>query len=88
MDKKQSTGDVQSTTTSELKIISATISQMPGGFFDPIPGVHVKTEDDKVHFLFEYYPDEISFKTDEFIGLTLEEARSLKFKKDKAYLTS
>jgi len=38
--------------------------------------------------LFDYYPDEISFTPDEFIGLTAKEARTLKFEKDKAYLQS
>mgnify|MGYP003150339075 CR=1 FL=1 len=38
--------------------------------------------------LFDYYPDEISFTPDEFIGLTAKEARTVKFEKDKAYLQS
>ena len=39
-------------------------------------------------FLFEYYPDEISFTENEFIGLTIDEAYHLKFIKDKQYLQS
>ena len=39
-------------------------------------------------FLFEYYPDEISFTPEEFIGLTIDEAYHLKFIKDKQYLQS
>jgi hypothetical protein len=39
-------------------------------------------------FLFDYYPDEISFTPNELVGLTLDECRHLKFKKDKKFLTS
>lgn len=70
------------------KIKSARITPMPKSFSDPMPQVHVTMEDDTEQFLFEYYPDEISFNTNEFVGLTIEEARHLKFKKDKAYLQS
>ena len=38
--------------------------------------------------LFEFYPDEISFSSNEFVGLTIEEARHLKFEKDKKFLQS
>jgi len=75
-----------------MKIISARITAlprpMPEGMFDPMPQVHVTTEDGKEQMLFEYYPDEISFKSDEFVGLTLDEARTLKGKKDRQYLQS
>lgn len=74
------------------KIASARITQMPRpmpeGMFDKMPEVHVTTEDGKEHYLFQYYPDEILFTEREFVGLTLDEARGLKFKKDKAYLQS
>ena len=33
--------------------------------------------------LFEFYPDEISFSESEFIGMTEESARRLKFERDK-----
>lgn len=75
-----------------LRIVSARISKMPRpmpeGMFDPIPEVHVTTEDGREHYLFNYYPDEISLTEKEFVGLTLDEAKGLKFKKDKAYLQS
>ena len=61
---------------------------MPKTMFDEMPKVYVTTEDGVETFLFEYYPDEISFRPFEFVGLTVEEARSLKFKKDKAFLQS
>jgi hypothetical protein len=72
----------------ELKIVSARITDMPRNFFDPLPQVWVTYEGGKEQMLFEYYPDEISFRTDEFIGLTRSEAVHLKFRKDKAYLQS
>ena len=54
-----------------------------------IPNVHVKYENDTdFTLLFDYYPDEISFTPDEFLGLTTKEARTLKFTKDKAYIQS
>ena len=71
------------------KIVQARITPLPKQLFDPMPQVFVKLEgDDNEQLLFEYYPDEISFTSTEFIGLTVEEARSLKGKKDREYLTS
>lgn len=71
----------------DLKIISARITPMPKSYLDPMPQVWVTYEDGKETMLFDYYPDEISFTPNEFIGLTRSEAIHLKFKKDKAYLT-
>lgn len=71
-----------------MKIKSARITAMPKNLSDPMPQVHVTTEDGKEHFIFEYYPDEIHFSPKEFVGLSLDEARSLKHKKDVAYLRS
>jgi hypothetical protein len=71
-----------------MKITSARITEMPKDFFDPMPQVHVTLENGKEEFLFEYYPDEISFTASEFVGLTIEEARHLKFVKDKKFLQS
>lgn len=75
-----------------MKIISARITPLPRplpeGMSDSMPEVHVTLEDKKEQYLFQYYPDEISFTEKEFIGLTLDEARGLKFKKDKTYLQS
>ena len=70
------------------KIIRAKITAMPKSFFDPMPKVIVQTEDGIEHTLFEYYPDEISFTTNEFIGLTLEEGKDLRRQKDLRYLKS
>lgn len=38
--------------------------------------------------LFEYFDDELTFKSDEFVGLTEQEARDLYRRKDIAYLQS
>ncbi len=71
-----------------MKIIKARITEMPKSLFDPMPRVFVTLEDGEEHYLFDYYPDEISFTAGEFVGLTIQEARHLKFKKDRNYLTS
>jgi hypothetical protein len=71
-----------------MKIKSARITAYPKSLFDPMPQVFITLENNKEEFLFEFYPDEISFNQEEFVGLTVEEAKSLKFKKDKAYLQS
>jgi len=71
-----------------MKIISARITAMPKSFFDPMPKVYITLENEVEEFLYEYYPDEISFTTSEFIGLTKDEAIHLKFVKDKRFLQS
>jgi len=71
-----------------MKIIKCSISAMPKSMFDPMPRITVTLDDGSTQELFEYYPDELSFTEQEFIGLTLEEARHLKFVKDKQYLQS
>jgi hypothetical protein len=71
-----------------MKIVSCKITAQPKSFLDPMPKVIATFEDGTSKELFEYYPDEISFTESEFIGLTEDEARHLKFKKDKQYLQS
>ena len=71
-----------------MKIISARITAMPKSFFDPMPKVYITLENEVEEFLYEYYPDEISFTTSQFIGLTKDEAIHLKFVKDKRFLQS
>ena len=43
---------------------------------------------DKEVPLFDYFDDELSFRADEFIGLTEQEARDLFRRKDIAYVQS
>ena len=52
--------------------------------------IFVKTNEtgDERTLLFSYYPDEISFTTDELIGLTIDEVFELKKQKDIRYLQS
>ena len=69
-----------------MKIIGARITQMPKSLFDPMPRVYVTDEERVEHFLFDYYPDEISFSPSEFLGLEFDAARRLKFEKDVAFL--
>jgi hypothetical protein len=73
---------------SALRIKSAHITAMPKRLCDPMPKVYVTLEDGTEQFLFEYYPDELCFAPDEFAGLTVDEAHSLKHRKDVAYLRS
>jgi hypothetical protein len=61
---------------------------MESGSFDPMPQVNVKFNNGTEKTLFEFYPDEISFKESEFVGLTEESARRMKFEKDKRYIQS
>ncbi len=73
---------------STSRVVKCRITEQPKSFFDPIPQVFVTMENGIEEFLFGYYPDEISFTPNEFIGLTLDECRHLKFVKDKKFLTS
>ena len=70
------------------KIVKARITAMPKKLTDPIPEVHVELDNGTELKLFDYFPEEISFTPEEFIGLDLIQARELKYKKDLAYLQS
>ena len=75
-----------------MKITSTIITPMPRpmpqGMFDPMPEVVATFEDGSSKTLFSFYPDELSFRASEFIGLTEAEALSLRHRKDVAYLQS
>ena len=75
-----------------MKITSAFITPMPrpmpDGMFDPMPEVVATFEDGSRKTLFSFYPDEVSFRESDFVGLTEEEAHSLFQQKDHAYLRS
>jgi hypothetical protein len=51
-----------------------------------MPEVKVIFENGEEKGLFTFYPDELSFTEEEFIGLTEKEAYDLKVKKDACYL--
>lgn len=73
----------------EKKIIKCRITDYPKGWLDPMPSVKVIFEGEETETeLFEFYPDEINFNSNEFIGLTEAEARALKRKKDIQFLQS
>ena len=61
---------------------------MPKGMFDPMPKVEVQFNNGVEKILFEFYPDEISFSEDEFIGLTEDEAYRLRIVRDINYIQS
>ena len=75
-----------------MKIISAIITPMPRpmpqGMSDPKPEVVATFEDGSSKTLFSFYPDELSFRASEFVGLTEEQALALRHRKDVAYLQS
>ena len=71
-----------------MKIKSAQVGHRPVSIFDPPPSVVVTFEDGTIKNLFTFYPDEINFTANEFIGLTEEQAYALRHKKDVAYLQS
>ena len=75
-----------------MKITSAIITPMPRpmpeGMFDPMPEVVATFEDGTTKPLFSFYPDEITFRASEFAGLTEEEAKALRQRKDVAFLKS
>ena len=71
-----------------MKVVSVRITEQPKSLFDPLPRVYVTTEDGVEHFLYQYYPDEISFTESELMGLTLEECGRLYTEKDIRYLRS
>ena len=69
-------------------IVSATVGPFPRTFGDPMPSVTATFSDGSLKTLFSFYPDEISFRPDEFVGLTEDEAYDLRHRKDVAYLRS
>lgn len=72
----------------EAKIVKCEIRWKDCNFYK-MPNVYVIYEGkEEFEFLFDYYPDEISFTESEFIGLTHREAMKLFYKKDMEYLRS
>jgi molybdopterin-guanine dinucleotide biosynthesis protein A len=69
-------------------ITSAVVDPKPSSIFKPLPKVTVTYDDGSSETLFTFYPDEISFTADEFIGKTKREANQLRHTKDVAYLKS
>jgi hypothetical protein len=55
---------------------------MPQGMFDQIPEVKVQLSNGELLTLFSFYPDEITITESELIGLTVDQAKRVKFEKD------
>lgn len=68
------------------KIVRARITSFPKQLGDPLPEVWVILADGTEKLLFTYYPDEIGFTESDLVGLTEDEARTLKFGRDRSYL--
>lgn len=69
-------------------ITHARITKLPQRFTDPLPEVLVRVDEGEEVKLFDFFPDEISFRADEFVGLTRDQAYGLKGRKDADYLSS
>jgi hypothetical protein len=69
-------------------IVSARITPLPKRIGDPLPEVWATFSDGTEKMLFTYFPDEISFQEEDFLGLDEEEARLYKFGRDRSYLQS
>jgi hypothetical protein len=67
----------------ERKIVSVFItpgpSPLPGGVFDQAPRVIATLDDGREVELFSFYEHERSFAPGQFVGLTVDEGRRLKF---------
>jgi len=72
----------------ERIIAACEIGPYPQSLFGPIPRVAVTYSDGIRETLFTFYPDELSFTEQEFIGLTRDQALALRHRKDVAYLRS
>lgn len=70
------------------EVVKARITELPRRLGDPLPEVWVTLSDGTEKMLFTYFPDELSFSESDFVGLTEDEARLLKFGRDRAYLQS
>ena len=58
-----------------------------GGRWD-MAKVIAEFEDGTEKMIFEFFPDEINFNDDEFVGMTEDEAYAIKRQKDIQYLRS
>lgn len=72
----------------EKRIVKAVLGPMPKNLGDAMPTVTAEFDDGSIKVLFEYYPDEVYFSSEEFVGLTEKEAHALRRKKDRDYISS
>src|SRR5207248_9092771 len=64
-------GDVMRTNL----VVSARITALPRKLGDPLPEVWVTRQDGTETKVFDFYPDELTFAANDFVGLTLDECR-------------
>ena len=83
---EQEGAKVAGSTAMRNQIVSARITDLPKNIGEPLPEVWAVFQDGTDKMLFTFYPDEISFEAQDFIGLTEEEATLFKFGRDRAYL--
>ena len=71
----------------DLVIASAVVDPSTGGLLGAAaPGVTVTYVDGTTERIFTFYPDEIQFSAEEFVGLTRAQAMWLRHDRDVAYL--
>lgn len=70
--------------SAELRTAPPVIPGIPGGMVT----VYATFGDGAEAPLFSYYSDELTFRAEEFVGLTPREARELHMERDLAYLRS
>ena len=84
--KKDKFADGGETDMNDMKISSVKITNINSeDKDDDLPKVIATLEDGTELFLFEYYPDEISFTKQEFVGLTPKQAIAKKKRKEEIY---
>ena len=76
------------TTSPQPVITSCDVGKMPKSWFDAMPEITVVLSNGASASLGTYYPDEIKFVADTFIGKTLDAAKEIIRKRDVAYLQS
>ena len=69
-----------------MKIINAIIRNSDDRYGDK--EVACLLEDDSEQVAFAFFSDELKFKAEEFVGMTINEAQDLKQTRDIAYLRS
>ena len=68
------------------RITAAHITPYLSKISDPLPRVLVAVDGESKWELFEFFPDEIYFTPDEFVGLSISKAWHLKRVRDSEYL--
>ena len=69
-------------------IVKAHVGPNQRSMFDPPPTVSVEYTDGTKETLFQFFSDELSFSSGEFVGLTRDQAMAVRHKRDVAYLQS